>query len=110
MKIPIRDLQPGDTEETIEQIKYLSSLSYEDLMIQTPIPQVWKLNDMNLLSDGNKRVRELARRGYLDVEVEFYNHDHAFSFMALLSPEYAKAQELREQGIFNAYDLIRKSA
>ena len=106
LRVMIADLQPTDSLR-LDSMLFFGSLSDSELG-GLGLPQVWTFQDKYVISDGNNRVAEYARRGAESVDVEFGGdldvHD---VFVAYREEVVGLAQEFSNKGIYSVYDLLR---
>jgi hypothetical protein len=73
------------------------------------LPEVWKTPEGLLISDGNQRTAAMAKRGRekIHVDLKQFNPELQMFFAEQYEEILARAKKLRENGIYNPYDLLR---
>lgn len=103
--VSISDLQPTDTLRE-ESVSYLAALSLEEIEARHGIPQVWETSSGLLVSDGNQRLATTAKRGKMQVLVDYCRPGKIpageSEFIDLI---IERAEQLRKKGVYTPLDL-----
>jgi hypothetical protein len=103
--VRIADLQPTDTLR-VESVRYLETLPITEMWAKHGIPQVWKINQQMIISDGNQRLATLAKRGEVMTHIDYYEPGKVpaaeSEFLQIITE---RAEQLRKRGVYSPLDL-----
>lgn len=104
--IKISELQPTDLLRESSQL-YLQTLSVNQIERMHGIPQVWETPEGLLISDGNQRTANYAKRKINQIKVDYQKTDIPDYFLDCLNLIISRAELLKRQGIYSPQDLWR---
>jgi hypothetical protein len=102
--IDVDVLQPSDLLRVQSQA-YLETLNINEIKERHGLPQVWEVDGSFIISDGNQRAANLAKRGVKVIEVDYQGTQIKDYFLDFLNLVVSRAEALRKQGIYTPRDL-----
>jgi hypothetical protein len=99
-------LQPTDILR-VESQSHFDRLNIHEIEKRYGIPQVWVVDNIPIISDGNQRAANYAKRGVKEIRVDKQTTDIPDYFLDYLNLVVSRAEVFRRQGILSPHDLWR---